>query len=311
MKIKKNIIPFATLLLITFSALMFQSCRSKNSTNNQSKIVFPIDNYDSDPSPSRDFVGARLLSTNKGFKIPESATLDTRNNYLYVSNINGEPDVKDSSGYITRVMLSGEIIDTLPIAHLNAPKGMTVAGNALYIAEIDRIVVYNLESQTIAKIYQPQGAEFLNDITSDADNNVYISDTKAGCVFKISQQGELQKFFADSLCTEVNGLCRADAKIAMASANRIITIDPLNARRRIFANLHFTPDGLKYHNDTTFIASDFLGNIFAVTPKECRLLVNAREGVNAADFEYLPQQNILIVPTFFNNSIDIYEISLD
>lgn len=307
---KKHILPLVTLLLITFSALMITSCRSKNSTNNQSKIVFPIDKYESEPTPT-DFVGARLLASNKGFKIPESITLDTRNNYIYVSNINGEPDVKDSSGYITRVMLSGEIIDTLPIANLNAPKGMTVAGQTLFIADIDRIVVYNIESQTVTKIYQPEGAEFLNDVASDADNNVYVSDTKAGCVFKISQQGELQKLFADSLCAGANGICRADAKIAMAAADRIITIDPLNARRRVFAKLHFTPDGLKYHNDSSFIASDFLGNIFAVTQKECRLLVNAREGVNAADFEYLPQQNILIVPTFFNNTIDIYQIGLD
>ncbi len=307
---KKHILPLVTLLLITFSALMITSCRSKNSTNNQSKIVFPIDKYESEPTPTN-FVGARLLASNKGFKIPESITLDTRNNYIYVSNINGEPDVKDSSGYITRVMLSGEIIDTLPIANLNAPKGMTVAGQTLFIADIDRIVVYNIESQTVTKIYQPEGAEFLNDVASDADNNVYVSDTKAGCVFKISQQGEVQKLFADSLCAGANGICRADAKIAMAAADRIITIDPLNARRRVFAKLHFTPDGLKYHNDSTFIASDFLGNIFAVTQKECRLLVNAREGVNAADFEYLPQQNILIVPTFFNNTIDIYQIGLD
>ena len=36
---KKHILPLVTLLLITFSALMITSCRSKNSTNNQVEEV--------------------------------------------------------------------------------------------------------------------------------------------------------------------------------------------------------------------------------------------------------------------------------
>lgn len=305
----KNIIEKLTLLLIIISAVVLQSCKNENRNMSQTQTEFSDEDYEARHTEAPVFSGVRLLSQHRGFKIPESAAVDSRNNYIYVSNINGEPDEKNGMGYVTRIMLSGEIIDTLNIQGLNAPKGMALSGNLLFIADIDRVVVYDTDSQKIVKIFEPQGAEFLNDISIDAENNIYISDSKAGQLFKITSD-KIETYIADSLCVNANGLCRCDACLAMGAGNKIVIINPLNANKKVFANLNFTPDGLKYHNDTTFIASDFVGNIFAVTPKRCTLLVSAREGVNAADFEYLSEQNILIVPTFFNNSIDIYEIGL-
>ena len=306
----KNIIERLTLLLIIISAVVLQSCNSENRNTSQTQSEFSDEDYEAGQTDAPVFRGVRLLSQHRGFKVPESAAVDSRNNYIYVSNINGEPDEKNGMGYVTRVMLSGEIIDTLNIQGLNAPKGMALSGNLLYIADIDRVVVYNTDSQQVVKIFEPQGAEFLNDISIDAENNIYISDSKAGQLFKIASD-KIETYIADSLCVNANGLCRSDACMAMGAGDRILVVNPLNATKKVFANLSFTPDGLKYHNDITYIASDFVGNIFAVSPNACRLLLGAREGVNAADFEYLPEQNILIVPTFFNNTIDIYEIGLD
>ena len=305
MKINRIIVQPSLLLLLVVFAVVLQSCRTK--TRNYHPIeqdTFPEMEYE------LNFRGVQMVNTKGGFNVPESVTVDGHDNYIYVSNINGMPDEKNGSGYVTRVMFSGDIIDTLKLNGLNAPKGMVVANNYLYIADIDRVIVYNVEKQELINILVPEGAEFLNDITADADDNVYVSDSKAGKVFRISQLN-ISTFVCDSLSAGVNGLCVADAYIAMGAANRIVLINPMNARTKIFANLSFTPDGLKRHNDTTFLASDFVGNIYSVTPKNCRLLVSARENVNAADFEYIPEQNILIVPTFFNNTIDIYHIGLD
>ena len=307
MMIVKNIVKHVTLSLIIVSGCIMQSCRNKPVDNNDNASMEEAYEESLVTSNTK---GVRLISSNGVVKVPESVAVDSRNNILYVSNINGMPDEKDSSGFITRVMLSGEILDTLNIPYLNAPKGMAVLGSMLYVADIDRVIEYDIDRGNVAKIYQPEGAQFLNDITVDAENNIYVSDTKAGRIYKIANQ-TIVPYLTDSLCVGANGMCRADANIAMGAAERIMVVNPLNSRSKVFAKLDFTPDGLKYHNDTTFIASDFVGNIFAVTPKRCTKLVSAREGVNAADFEYLPEQNILIVPTFFNNTIDIYEIGLD
>ncbi len=306
MKIVKNIVKPITLSLIIVSACFVQSCRHKEV---EGKVKFPIEEASDESLFSSVGKGAKLIATNGVFKVPESVAVDSRNNILYVSNINGMPDEKDSSGFITRVMLSGEILDTLNIPNLHAPKGMAVSGSMLYVTDIDRVYAYDIDRGIVDKVYQPEGAEFLNDITADAENNIYVSDSKAGRIYKIANQS-IAPYLADSLCTGANGMCRADANIAIGAADRILVVNPLNSHRKVFAKLNFTPDGLKYHNDTTFIVSDFVGNIFAVTPKRCTLLVSAREGVNAADFEYLPQQNILVVPTFFNNSLEVYEIGL-
>ena len=101
MKINRIIMQPSLVLLLVVFAVVLQSCRTK--TRNYHPIEqdsFPEMEYESN------FRGVQLVNTKGGFKVPESVTVDIRDNYIYVSNINGTPDEKDGSGYVTRVMFS-------------------------------------------------------------------------------------------------------------------------------------------------------------------------------------------------------------
>ena len=68
-----------------------------------------------------------------GFKAPESVLLDSQRNVLYVSNVAGEANAKDGVGFISKVSPDGKMIEAEWVKGLNAPKGLVMDGDKLYV----------------------------------------------------------------------------------------------------------------------------------------------------------------------------------
>src|SRR5690606_37193686 len=144
----------------------------------------------------------------------ESVLYDAERNVLYVSNINGTPDEKDGNGSIARVSLDGTVTDAAWVTGLDAPKGMGIRGNRLFVTDIDRIVEIDVDAGKIVKTYPIQGASFLNDVTVAANGDVYVSDSNAGFIVRIS--GEEATVWMDSV-NGPNGLLADGGTLLMAS----------------------------------------------------------------------------------------------
>ncbi len=128
-----------------------------------------------------------------GFQNPESVVLDTKNNVLYVSNVNGAPTDKDGNGYISKVSVDGKIIEQYWIAGLNAPKGLVIYKNKLYATDIDELVEINIKTARVSK-FKAKDATFLNDITVDKKGNVYASNTFGfSAIYRLPKKGGKSK----------------------------------------------------------------------------------------------------------------------
>ncbi len=112
-----------------------------------------------------------------GLSKPESALHDTTADVYLVSNIVGKSGEKDGKGFISRVSPEGEILALRWIDGLDAPKGMGIAGDALYVADLDRVRIFDRESGKARGSVKIKGATFLNDIAVDGSGNVFVSDS--------------------------------------------------------------------------------------------------------------------------------------
>jgi sugar lactone lactonase YvrE len=122
-----------------------------------------------------------------GMNVPESVRYDADLDVFFVSNINGNPSQKDGNGFISVIradstgvvkMLveSGKASGGGKAIALNAPKGMAITGDTLWVADIT--VVHAINKRTgasIADITIPNST-FLNDVAAGPDG-IYVTDT--------------------------------------------------------------------------------------------------------------------------------------
>ena len=74
-----------------------------------------------------------------GLNEPESVVFDKKNSAIYISNINGDPLKLDKNGYISKISVDGQILEKKWIKGLDAPKGMTIFNDHLFVADINKI----------------------------------------------------------------------------------------------------------------------------------------------------------------------------
>jgi len=75
-------------------------------------------------------------TTIEGFSSPESTIIS--GNHLYVSNVGKElkPTVKDADGFISKLSKDGVIENLHFMDGLDAPKGMSIVNNTLFVVDI-------------------------------------------------------------------------------------------------------------------------------------------------------------------------------
>jgi hypothetical protein len=60
-----------------------------------------------------------------------------------------------------------------------------------------------------------------------------------------------------------------------------------------------------------YFVSDWEGEIFMINPdySKVSLLRTKEQGYNSADIEFIPELNLLLVPTFFKNCVVAYKLT--
>lgn len=150
------------------------------------------------PSSATHGPHARFIKTIQGFYGPESALYDPDQDVWFVSNMLGPGSVHDGAGYIVRIPAGPLGPPTLFIdsgrggATLDAPKGMILHGDTLWVADID--VLRGFDRRTGAPLatvdFRPQHAVLLNDVTIGHDGRIYVTDSGIGMMpFGITHPG--------------------------------------------------------------------------------------------------------------------------
>lgn len=116
---------------------------------------------------------------------PESVKYDAEQDVFFISNMVGFGSVKDANGYIVEVK-AGDLSNSKVFAEngkagvvLDAPKGMAIHGDTLWICDIDVMrAIHRKTGVSLGNLdLKPLGALLLNDVTIGGDGAIYITDT--------------------------------------------------------------------------------------------------------------------------------------
>jgi sugar lactone lactonase YvrE len=253
----------------------------------------------------------KVWETDNSLRTPESVLYYQAEDILFVSNINGNGADKDNNGFISKLSLDGKIITREWATGLNAPKGMGIAGNKLYVTDIDRLVMLDVNAGAILKTYTVPEPAYLNDVTVDANGVVYVSDNRNDKIYYL-QNDTLQIFMEGEALQKPNGLYAEANRLAVGSTknNALRFIDLQTKQITEVATGLGASDGVTAAGKGYYFVSDWNGRIFWVSAKgEKKLLLDTTGAkINSADIEYIPAKKLLLVPTFHDNRVAAYKV---
>jgi hypothetical protein len=142
-------------------------------------IVLPLLNVHGAAAAELKVISEKTVT---GFGHVESVAYDPKGKVFYTSDFGPElkPPLKDGKGKITKVSLDGKILEDgfLPAKGqvLNKPKGIWIAGNRLWVTDIDAVWVFDLKTKEGKKLDLPD-IGFANDVVV-IGGALYVSDNR-------------------------------------------------------------------------------------------------------------------------------------
>lgn len=248
----------------------------------------------------------KIWETDSVVAIPESVLPDTKKGILYIALINGAPWEVDGKGGIGKLSPDGTRFDSAWITGLDAPKGMGLYGNRLYVADVTNVVVIDVQKGRIEKKIRLDSAKALNDITVTENGIVYVSDSRAGTVWRIEK--DVPTLYLENL-SGINGLKAIKGALLIASGKAFVKA---NAAKKItpIAQLPEGGDGIEPVGNGDYLVTSWVGYIYYVSANGNveTILDTHTEKRNTADIGYDPVKKVVYVPTFFAKTVAAYRL---
>ena len=232
-------------------------------------------------------------------KGPESATYDPGIKKVYISSMN--------NGSIVQMDLKGTFIKTDWVTGLSSNKGFGFHKGMLYNAETSSVAVIDIKKGALVKRIPVEGAVMLNDLDVNENGVVYVSDTRAGKVYKI--ENDQVSLYLQNI-PGANGILTVGQDVYIAGTN---TFQKVNANKEItFIGDGYENglDGIVKLNNDGFILSNYRGMIYYVSLQgEKQILLDTREiKIMANDISFDHKSNTLFVPSFATNRVIAYRL---
>ena len=271
---------------------------------------------------------AQVTKTIIGFNHIESVATDGK--FIYAADIGKElnPTAKDGDGQIIKLDKKGNVVDTSFVKEkLNAPKGLAVNQEILYLNDIDRLVAIDLKSGN--KLYEidfSNDTSFLNDIAVWDNTTLYVSATDKSKLFKVNLINKsYSEIKTDTIISGINGL------FCFKKANRIYVngfgsnnkpngiIGYINLKDNTFTritNLEGYYDGIFISKDVLYVSNwvafekkGIIQGIDIYGSKRAAIVNTSNPIAGPTDFIII--NDLLIVPAMLSGEIHFIKLDSD
>ncbi len=256
-----------------------------------------------------------------GLNEPESAVYDKKTNAIYVSSINGNPLELDNNGYISKLSVSGQILEKKWITGLDGPKGLAVFKNFLYVSDINKIWKISLKNKKKTK-FKVNDAGFLNDVVVDKNGDVYISDMFKNRIYRL-KENKINIWKQSELLNSPNGLLIEGNNLIISTWGKIKEgfqtkikgkLIKVNLRTREIKKFFSTRpignlDGIVFNKNNGYLVTDWISGKLLTVNKKGIVVESKKINKGAADLEILMHKNLILIPMMQNNNLSAFQIN--
>lgn len=311
---------FSILLAMILVGLVVAGCDGEQGTTGTTAITDT--GMESATDTAADTAGPATLS--EGFATPESVLYDSEDDVYYVSNINGQPLEADGNGYISRISAASHEMEqkwidgTRDGIELDAPKGMALVGNELWVTDIDQIRRFDKSTGRLTGSIPIEGATFLNDLATGADGAAYVSDSgmRAGAsgfeptgtdaVYRISSGGEVESIASGSELGGPNGVHVSGGEIWAVTFGSNELYRLVDGKKMDVVTLPAgSLDGIATAADGDFLISSWEGEAVYKGPAAGPFTAVVEQITSPADIGVDSRRNLLLIPIFQEDRVEI------
>jgi sugar lactone lactonase YvrE len=253
---------------------------------------------------------SQLWQLTTELRMPESAIYDEKRDRLYVTNY-----FRGGNEFISKVRLDGEIEELEWIAGLNRPTGMFVRVDQLWVVDRTGLNQVDIESGEVVGKYPAPGARFLNDVTIDESGTVYVSDSAGSKLYRL-EGDQLAVWLEGESVVNPNAMLADSDRLLYGSAGdgclRSIAVADRQVTTIACLGDGALIDGLRCDGSGSYIVSDYNGRVLRVTAdgQQTELVNTTSSGALAADLEFIPEKQLLIIPGLVDNRLTGYRVDL-
>jgi glucose/arabinose dehydrogenase len=257
-----------------------------------------------------------------GFQTPEAVKWDSVQDVYFVSNINGAPNAKDGNGYISILGPAGMVRDSQFIKGLNAPKGMALVHDTLWVADIDVVRAFNARTAAPVATIPIPGAVFLNDIAAAPDGSLYITDTAirfgaqgpehvgTDAIYHITPDHKVTAALKSDSLGRPNGITWDGANqrfiVVSFGSNKLVAWKPGEKQVSTVATGPGQFDGVELVKGAIWVSSWADSSVSRYENGQGTSLI---KGVpSPADIGYDAKRNRVLVPIFTGNRVEIWQL---
>jgi sugar lactone lactonase YvrE len=256
-----------------------------------------------------------------GLRYPESALWDSASGMWLVSNVNGSPLARDDNGFISRMDAMGRpllwrwIDGADSTVALNAPKGMGLKGDTLFVADIDVVRMFHRSTGRPIGERAVPGATFLNDIDVGPDGTVYVTDTGlrlgaerdepsgTDAVWRFDARGVAEVVAKDTSLDAPNGVLAERAGIIVVGRKDVYRLDAQGRRTNLPRPPQGSLDGVVRANDGSLLVSSWEGKAVYRLKGTGPWAVAVDSVESPADIGWNRQRGELAIPQMMKNRL--------
>lgn len=274
------------------------------------------------PTPAAgDTRAPELVAGLDGFSGPESVRYDAAQDVYFVGNLNGASSAADNNGFISRVSPDGRVEQLRFIAGgtngvtLHAPRGMTITGDTLWVADVDAVRAFDRRSGAPLASVSFAGVDvgFLNDVAPGPDGAIYVTDTGRNRIYRIA--GVTASIaLGDSALNSPNGITWDGARgrmivVPYGGSRSLFEWSPGSTRLRVLAASETGAryDGVEVRGDGSILVAsqaDSTIHLFRGTRGAVLVKVAGRP----ADIAYDARRNRIAIPYIARNRVEIWQL---
>jgi len=266
-----------------------------------------------------------IVVRDSGLQMPKSVLWDAGQDVYFVSNINGDSAIPNKNGFLSKIGPDGKIIALKFVdgskkgSELNAPKGLAIVGDILYVADLNVVRKFDRKSGKAKGVIAIPNSVFLNDLSASPDGKIlYVSDSavtfKAGsfagtgndAIYAINvKKGSAAVLISDEALHWPSGLLADDDGVWVVAlgANHLFHVDQQGGTGPATRLPKGGLDGIVKLGDGSFLISSWEASaIYRGFPRgEFKEVISGIP--SPADIGLDTKRNMLLIPIFQKSAV--------